>query len=197
MNQHPEPGSPWARLCPDAWPREWLDASGKLPPGFARPADPREADLITGRVTETAFLAATGRRCGVRPGVSRSSSAPSGTTARRKPNPVVVKVLGYRRFFDNLSELVPPLSAGAVAVWSWLWTCAKKGRARCSARKLARRFGVTKSTAARWLAELTAAGFVLVEERGRTGQSPSLVLVRASASQTHRSRPARGPEASR
>jgi hypothetical protein len=47
-DRRPEPGSPWARHYPDAWPREWLDRSGELPTGFTRAADPREADLITG-----------------------------------------------------------------------------------------------------------------------------------------------------
>src|SRR5687768_13139867 len=54
----PEPGSPWARYCPDAWPREWLGPAGELPPGFSRPAEPLEADLITRRLTEAGFLTA-------------------------------------------------------------------------------------------------------------------------------------------
>ena len=44
MDRRPEPGSPWARLCPDAWPREWLDERRELPPGFTRAADPLEAE---------------------------------------------------------------------------------------------------------------------------------------------------------
>jgi hypothetical protein len=134
-DRQPEPGSPWARHCPDAWPREWLDERGELPPGFSRAADPREADLIIGRVTEVAFLhAATLSHRTVRPRTKAPSSPPHPPRSRRKGNPVVAKLLGSRRFFDALPNLEPRLSPGAVAVWCWLWTCAKKGRARCSAR---------------------------------------------------------------
>lgn len=166
----PEPGSPWAKHCPDAWPREWLDTSGELPPGFTRPADPLEADLITGRTTEAAYRAASDRRA------PKPAPAPR-RDGKRKPNPVVGKVLGYRQFFDALPALDPPLSAGAVALWCWLWTCERKGEARCSARKLGARFRVDHSTAARWLVELTGAGFVRVVSAGRVGQSPSVVRV--------------------
>src|SRR6185312_10387626 len=118
----PEPDSPWARHCPDAWPREWLDGAGALPAGFTRPAGPHEADLITGRITEAAFLAATGRHS-VKP-----LPRPKG---KRKSSPVVAKILGYRRFFETFPFLNPRLSAGAAAVWCWLWTCERKGHARC------------------------------------------------------------------
>ena len=151
----PEPGSPWAKHCPDAWPREWLDASRQLPPGFTRPADPLEADLITGRIAEAAFLAATGR-LDPRPG-STPSPRPRG-----KPSPVVAKLTGYRRFFETLPTLDPRLSPGAVALWCWLWTCQRKGLARCSVRKLAKRFGSGTATTLRRLKELRESGFVRV-----------------------------------
>lgn len=64
-------------------------------------------------------------------------------------------------------------------------------------RKLAKRLRVTKSTARRWLAELTAAGFVRIEERGLTGRSASLVRVRAGVPRAARDRPANGSEPSR
>jgi len=179
MNKRrPEPGSPWARHCPDAWPREWLDERGELPPGFTRAAAPREADLITGRMTEAAFLAAT-----TRPG------SPSVTHSPRscgKLSPVVRKVFGYRRFLDALANLNLRLSPGAVALWCWLWTCERKGYARCSVRKLANRFRVHSSTATRGLAELRAAGFVRVVRRGRAGVSPSVVRARTSAAPVQR-----------
>ena len=171
--RRPVPGSAWDRHCPDAWPREWLDASGEMPPGFTRPADPREADLITGRVTEAAFLAATGPRAGVRAPAPRKDD-------RRKPNPVVRKLLGYRRFLGALPGLDPRLSSGAVAVWCWLWTCERKGRSLCTVRRTAERFSVAPSTAARWLVELRTAGFVRVVRRGRPGRTASVVRVRAS-----------------
>jgi len=167
----PEPGSPWARLCPDAWPREWLDPAGELPEGFSRPATLAEADLITGRVTEAGFVAASGGRT-ARP------AAPPTARSGRKPNPVVRKLLGYRSFLDGLPTLNPRLSTGAVAVWVWLWTCERKGHARCTVRRLAKRFGVVSSTAGRWLGELRAAGFVRVVRRGRQGKSASVVRVR-------------------
>ena len=166
----PVPGSPWSKHCPDAWPREWLDASRELPPGFARPADPIEADLITGRLTEAAFLHMTGR------GVIRPKSASS--RSEGKPNPVVAKVLGYHRFFKHLADIEPRLSPGAVAIWCWLWTCERKGLTRCSVRALAKRFGIGKSTAAKRLTELTEAGFVRTVRRGRTGSTCTVVRVR-------------------
>ena len=61
-DRSPEPGSPWATHCPDAWPREWLDERRELPPGFARPATPLEADLITGRDSELVRLPWVGHR---------------------------------------------------------------------------------------------------------------------------------------
>lgn len=189
-DRRPEPGSPWARHCPDAWPREWLGRGGELPLGFTRAADQNEADLITGRITEVAFLHASSRS---RPRATTPSPPPSPESRKkRKGNGVMVKLVGYRRFFEALPNLEPPLPPGSVAVWCWLWTCAKKGRARCSVRKLAKRFHVTKSTAGRWLAGLTAAGFVRIEERGRTGRSASRVRVRASVPRAARERPADG-----
>jgi hypothetical protein len=172
MNERqPEPGSPWARHCPDAWPREWLDSSGTLPPGFTRPAEPLEADLITGRISEAAFQA----QCGM-----RSVCAPTPRPdPKRKPNLVVRKLLGYRRFLDALPDLDRRLSPGAVALWCWLWTCEGKGHAHCSVRRLAERFRVSNSTATRWFAELRTAGFLRVVQRGRTGRSATVVQVRA------------------
>ncbi len=168
----PAPGSPWATHCPEAWPREWLDDSRELPLGFTRPADPLEADLITGRLTEAAFLHTTGR------GVSRPATPSSHSEGKRRPNPVVAKLLGYRQFLDALPDLKPRLSAGAVATWCWLWTCERKGLSRCTVRKLAKRFDNGKSTAERWLAELREAGFIRIVRRGRTGTTPSVVRVR-------------------
>lgn len=155
-------------MCPDAWPREWLDANGALPTGFTRAADPLEADLITGRVTEAAFLAATGDAP-----VRRRDQT-------RKPNPVVAKALGYRRFFDGLPGLAPRLSPGAVALWCWLWTCERKRRSRCSVRKLATRFGSGLTTIVNRLKELREAGFIRVVRRGRTGRACTVVRIRAN-----------------
>ncbi|VTR91690.1 : HTH_36 [Gemmata massiliana] len=170
--RRPEPGSPWAKHCPDAWPREWLDASGALPTGFTRAADPLEADLITGRMTEAAFLAVIGAPPVRAPAQRRDRT--------RKPNPVVAKVLGYRRFFDGLPGLAPRLSPGAVALWCWLWTCERKGRSRYSVRKLATRFGAGLTTIVNRLKELREAGFIRVVRRGRTGQTCTVVRIRAT-----------------
>ena len=178
MNERrPEPGSPWARHCPDAWPREWLDECRELPPGFVRPADPLEADLITGRTTEAAFLTATGRN------VSRSGltpSSPPNHRDKRRANPLVEKVLGYRRFFDRLPALEPRLSPGAVALWCWLWTCEGKGFSRCSVRKLAKRFGSCLTATVNRMKELREAGFIRVVRRGRTGQTCTVVRIRST-----------------
>lgn len=172
-DRRPEPGSPWARHCPDAWPREWLDDARELPPGFTRPADPLEADLITGRVSEAAFLAASGRR-GERP---VGAPAPR-RDEKPKPNPVVRKVLGYRRFFDGLPALNPRLSPGAVALWCWLWTCERKGHSRFSVRKLAKRFGSGLTSTVNRLKELREAGFIRIVRRGCTGSMCTVVRIR-------------------
>ncbi len=172
-DRRPEPGSPWARHCPDAWPREWLDGSRELPPDFTRPADPLEADLITGRTTEAGFLLASGRNSPVRAPAPRRDG-------KRKPNPVVEKVLGYRRFFDGLPALNPRLSPGAVAVWGWLWTCEGKGLSRYTVRKLAKRFGISPTTAGKCLAGLREAGFIKIVRRGRTGRTCTVVRIWAT-----------------
>jgi hypothetical protein len=99
-------------------------------------------------------------------------------------NPVVRKVLGYSRFFAVLPALEPRLSAGAVAVWCWLWTCERKGFARVTVRRLASRFRVGQGTAARWLAELDSAGLMRVVRRGRPNRSASVVRVRCTPAQT-------------
>ena len=145
---------------------------GKIGPmGFTRPADPNEADLITGRVTEAAFLAASNRR-------ARPALAPAKRhEGKRQPNPVVAKVLGYRQFFDGLPALDPRLSAGAVAIWCWLWTCERKGLARYSVRKVARRFGSGLTTAQGRLNELREGGFIKTVRRGRTGKSCTVVRI--------------------
>jgi hypothetical protein len=177
-DRRPEPGSPWARYCADAWPREWLARSGgQLPPGFTRAAEPVEADLIVGRITEVAYLLDTGlQKCtqmNTLPGATETSSPPP-----RRRNPVVLKVLGYREFFDRLPDLVRSLSPGAIALWCWLWTCERKGLARCSVRRLGRRFNVSPSTAGRWLGELIKARFVRVVRRGTTNRSATVVRIR-------------------
>jgi hypothetical protein len=168
MNERrPESNSAWARYCPDAWPREWLDSSGELPEGFSRAADPREADLITGRTSEAEFVCATGRAA---PKVAKVGQ-------QNKANPVVQKVVGYRRFFDALPILATPLSPGAVSLWCWLWTCERDGLARCSVRKLATRFRCSSSTASRWLSELRSAWLMSVKRKGRTGRHASVLRV--------------------
>jgi hypothetical protein len=168
MNERrPEPNSAWARYCPDAWPREWLDSSGELPPGFTRAADPREADLITGRASEAEFVRTTERAA---PAVPKAGE-------QNRANPVVQKLMGYRRFLDTLPVLAEPLSPGAVSVWCWLWTCEREGMARCSVRKLAARFRCSTSTASRWLTELRAARFVRVKRKGRAAQYASVLRV--------------------
>ena len=55
--ERPAPGSPWARICPDAYPVEWYDAQGltALPAGFTRFATDEEASLITGKLRVEEF----------------------------------------------------------------------------------------------------------------------------------------------
>ena len=183
----PEPDSPWARYCPEAWPREWL-VRGRMPDGFTRPATPDEADLIVGRINERLFLWRTGRLTVPSPDARTDTEAASGRTRDRgrqsakrgrtaKRNALVNKTLGYRQFFNAVAALDEPLSVGAIVVWCWLWTCERKGRARLSVRRLAQRFGVNKSSTQRWVDELEHAGLIQVIRRGRHGRSATVVAV--------------------
>ena len=164
----PEPGSAWARHCPDAWPAEYDGVPG-LPQGFRRYATDREAALITGRMTEAEF---TGRPAAHAPTLAGQAKH------ERKPNPVVAKVIGFNLFFDGLDKREPRLSPQAVAVWAWLWRCERDGLARCSVRKLAHRLGVNKDTAAAKLNELRDAGFLALVRRGTAGTSATVYRVR-------------------
>lgn len=100
------------------------------------------------------------------------------SSGKGRVNPVVRKVTGYRRFFDALPTLDPMPSPGAVAIWCWLWTCERKGRARCSVRKLAERFGAGRDTIRRRLAELVSARLIRRVRRGRFGKCASVYRVR-------------------
>jgi len=188
----PTPGSPWARHCPEAWPREWL-VNGKMPPEFTRPATQDEADLITGRISEARFLYYTGKRSNPSPlpastahNAAPSSNAPTRQSKRQRRrgrserNALVERVRGYRQFFEAVATLDPPLSPGAVTVWCWLWTCTRKGQAKYTVRRLAERFGVVPSTVSRWVGELTNAGFVETMRRGKPGRSATIVRIRYS-----------------
>ena len=149
--RRPEPGSPWARHCPEAFPREWV-TDGKLPTGFKRPASAHEADRITGRASEAEFLRRTGK--------TGTPSASSGQSRRKgKPSPVVRKVFGWNRFLDGLANLESGLHPLAVAIWCWLWRCEKHGGARASERKLAMRFRVGRGSIRARVRELTEGGF--------------------------------------
>jgi len=101
-----------------------------------------------------------------------------------KRNALVNKTLGYRQFFNAVAALDEPLSVGAVAVWCWLWTCTRKGRARLSVRRLAQRFSVNKSSTQRWVDELEHAGLVRVIRRGQHGRSATVVAVYYSPRQS-------------
>lgn len=166
--RRPEPGSPWERHCPDAFPREWLDG-GELPAGFTRPASTFEADLIAGRMGEAEFLRCTGKP---------SSPSPAPAKRKRTVPPVVRKLLGWNRFLDALTRREPRLHPLAVALWCWLWRCERKGFARTSERKLAERFGVGRSTVRARLADLRAAGFLAVARRGTFTRSATVYRVR-------------------
>ena len=170
MTRRPEPGSPWAKHCPDAYPREWMDG-GELPAGF-RPATTYEADLITGRAGEGAYLRRTGKPAPSPPPVPKPAK-------RRKPSPVVRKLFGWNRFLDGLTKRETRLHPLAVAVWCWLWRCEKDGHARTSERKLAGRFGVVRDTIRKRLRELTEAGFIRVVKRGVHGRSATVYRVRS------------------
>lgn len=179
-DRRPEPGSPWAKHCPDAFPREWV-TGGKLPDGFARAATGYEADLIAGRIKEAEFLRRTGK-------VAPSPVSPStpGTNTRgkgrdrgkRKPSPVVAKLLAWNRFLDGLRDHEPRLHPLAVALMCWLLRCAKDGKARASERRLADRFGVGRDTIRRHLRTLADAGFLAVARRGVHGRSATVYRIR-------------------
>ena len=188
-DRRPAPGSAWATHCPDACPREWIQ-SGKLPDGFTRPASPLEADLICDRMTEAAFLAKTGQS--VPP--SNSLSKPAKTSTKRKPNPVVVKLLGWNRFLDNLTNLEPRLTPLAVAVWCWLWRCEKEGLARTSERKLAERLGVGRTAIRSRLRELEDTGFLELIRRGKHNHCATVFRVHFRPVTGSKNRPVTGSE---
>jgi hypothetical protein len=174
--RRPEPGSAWARHCADAWPRCWLDESRTLPEGFTRPATPDESDLITGRIGEAEFLRRTGK-----PGAPSSpSSKPAGKTRRGKGelSLVVRKLFGWNRFLDGLKDREPKLTPLAVALWCWLWRCAKDGHARATENRLGLRFGVCRNTIRKKLRELEQAGFLSTIRKGKKLRSPTVYRVR-------------------
>lgn len=172
-DRRPEPGSPWANHCPDAFPREWL-TSGTLPAEFTRPATGDEADLITGRMTVDEYLRRTGKTASPSPRVP-TTGKPRG---KGKPSPVVKKLFGLNKFLDGLRDREPKLYPLAVVVWCWLWRCERDGRASTSERKLAERFGVTRKTVRLQLRALTDAGFLTLVKLGMRDHSPSIYAVR-------------------
>lgn len=175
-DRRPEPGSPWAKHCPDAFPREWV-TGGKLPDGFTRAASTYEADLITGRTGEAEFLRRTGKAGPPSPAAAPGTTQGKGRR-KGKPSPVVKKLFGWNRFLDGLRDRDPKLHPLAVAVWCWLWRCAKDGLARATERKLAERFGVGRATIRARVRELLDAGFLAVVQVGRRDHSPTVYRVR-------------------
>jgi len=174
--QRPEPGSPWAKHCPDAAPRAWIVA-GKLPDGFTRPATPDEAELILGRIREAEFLRRTGK-AGTPSPVVAGTKPPRKGHGKGKPSPVVAKLLAWNRFLDGLRDHEPRLHPLAVALMCWLLRCAKDGKARASERRLADRFGVGRDTIRRHLRTLADAGFLAVARRGVHGRSATVYRIR-------------------
>lgn len=168
-DNRPEPGSAWERHCPTKWPREWLE-NGQMPPGFT-PATNHEADLITGRITETIFRERTGKNAPSPVSLARKPT-------KRKPHPVMQKLNGYNQFYDGLAEREPRLHPLAVALWGWLWRCEREGFARASERKLADRFGVVRNTIRKSINELIAAGVLTVARKGIHGCSATVYRIR-------------------
>ncbi len=173
--RRPEPGSAWERHCPEAFPRGWLAGDRELPDGFTRAATGPESELITGTIAEAAYLAATQKPPqAVRPVRKK----------RRKVNPVVRKIRGYRQFFDGLVGRANRLSPLAALLWLWLWNCEKDGVAMTSERKLSQRFGVGRTALRRRLHELEQAGYMQVIERGTRNRRPTLYRLSPSAKLT-------------
>jgi hypothetical protein len=99
----------------------------------------------------------------------------------RRPNPVVRRLLGYRKFFAALPSQEPKLSPGAVAVWCLLWTNAdRRGRARTSERRLSDRLGMARDTSRARLVELAEAGFIRLVRQGKHGRRATVYHVRAT-----------------
>ena len=141
---------------------------GVLPLGFALRAD--DGGEPTARPA-----AASPARAAAAPGRVRE------TKGSRKPNPVVRRLFGYRRFFARLPSLEPRLTPGAIAIWAWLWTSAdRRGRVRTSERRLAERLGMARGTVRRRLIELVEAGFVALVRRGKHGCSATIYRIRAT-----------------
>ena len=183
-HRRPEPDSAWARHCPDAFPREWLDGLKSLPEGFLTVATPREADLICGRVTEAVYLGRT----------PPPSSTPAKAKGKPARNPVVKKLQGWNRFLDGLKDRRPQLTPLAVAIWCWLWKCEAGGLAKTSERQLEKRFGTARKTIRGRLRELERAGFLELRRRGSKGRSSTVYRVRARPADRGRDESSTGAE---
>ena len=188
-DRRPEPGSPWERHCPDAFPREWV-TGGTLPAGFTRPASTYEADLIAGKMTEAEFL----RRTGKAGTPSPAAPGKGQRKGKRKPSPVVRKLKGWNRFFDESQFHEPRLTPLAVALWCWLWRCEQKGVAKTSERMLAKRFGAGRTSIRTKLRELEHAGFLELKHRGMRDHSATIFWVRPAPKNRAWNRPATGFE---
>jgi hypothetical protein len=157
-----------------------------MPDGFTRPATPDEADLIIGRITEAVYLQRTGQSDAPSAVLAKTTKP---TATKRKPSPVMRKLLGWNRFLDRLMHHEHRLHPLAVAVWCWLWRCERKGFARASERKLANRFGVDRKTVRARLDELNAAGFLSVARRGVHGRRATVYRVRTMPKPTSTTEP--------
>jgi hypothetical protein len=164
----PPPGSAWARLCPDAYPAEWVHALGltTLPAGFARFASPEEMAVITG-------IASPGR--------------PNDPPAKRPGGPVAAR-RGVPRGADQgrfpvlnafVDEAMADLSRAAITTWLALSRDTKSGGSgRTGQTDIARRAGTSTRTVHNALRELVKAGLVEVMKRGRPGAGPSEYRIR-------------------
>jgi Bacterial regulatory proteins, gntR family len=153
-NRRPEPGSAWGRCCPRKIPADWCD--GPLPTGFTF-ATEREEQLIFGNITEDEFLSRNPQQEPPKANNDKESQP----ERKQKRSPAIAKLLGYRSFYDGLPT-APPLSPLAIAIWNWLWTCAKKKLVLTSERQLEKRFNRTRMTIRKSLRELEQSGMLTI-----------------------------------
>jgi hypothetical protein len=160
----PPAGSPWAALCPDAYPAEWYDALGltALPPGFGRFATDDEADVITGRTAAPA-----------RPEPHRR--APSANRWDRD-KPTAPGRFGVLNGFADYS--LAGLTGSDVKTWLILFRDTKAdGTARTGQRDIARRAGLKVRVIQKAVARLEAKGLLEVVRRGRLNSGVTVYRV--------------------
>lgn len=162
----PQPGSAWARFCPDAYPIDWYDALGltALPVGFARFATDDEAALIVGRITPEEFTGRSRHRPASAP-VAPQTPIPGG---RGNANSVGQRFRDLSTFLRTVHAALTPTQR---AIWLAVYTYSQAGSATVTQETLAKIAGVTIRAVQKAIPGLRKKGLLDILEKGRPGRS--------------------------